>query len=191
MNASETLVQDLHQVPLIGSGTVLNVQQVVNVPCQWRTPCCFASLQRRFGLQSLGMGYESAARCGHTQRSLCGFGATGFGLGSALYATGRSAQDVRVKTMEFVQSFCTSKFLLGLDFLKNTRLIRQTNAISCSAARDCVRLFHKARRSNSRVQTQSASLRVDASKFGFDDLGVHFHLIGIRYSQLQSHCQKL
>ena len=31
MNASEKLAQDLHQVPLIGSGTVLNVQQVVNV----------------------------------------------------------------------------------------------------------------------------------------------------------------
>jgi 2-keto-3-deoxy-6-phosphogluconate aldolase len=31
MNASETLAQDHHQVPLIGSGTVLNVQQVVNV----------------------------------------------------------------------------------------------------------------------------------------------------------------
>ena len=31
MNASETLAQDHHQVPLIGSGTVLNVQQVMDV----------------------------------------------------------------------------------------------------------------------------------------------------------------
>ena len=32
-------------------------------------------------------------------------GATGFGLGSALYAPGRSAQDVRLKAVEFVQAF--------------------------------------------------------------------------------------
>jgi 2-dehydro-3-deoxyphosphogalactonate aldolase len=31
-------------------------------------------------------------------------GATGFGLGSALYAPGRNLQDVRVKAMEFVRA---------------------------------------------------------------------------------------
>jgi 2-dehydro-3-deoxyphosphogalactonate aldolase len=34
-------------------------------------------------------------------------GASGFGLGSALYAPGRSAQDVRLKAMDFVQAFRT------------------------------------------------------------------------------------
>jgi hypothetical protein len=79
------------------------------------------------------MGQGSAARCGHTQRSLCGSGATGFGWGSALYATGRSAQDVRVKTMEFVQAFSTLTFLLGLDFFEKyqTDKTDECNSLFC------------------------------------------------------------
>jgi 2-dehydro-3-deoxyphosphogalactonate aldolase len=34
-------------------------------------------------------------------------GASGFGLGSALYAPGRNVQDVRVRAMEFVQALQT------------------------------------------------------------------------------------
>jgi len=41
----------------------------------------------------------------HNMAAYRSAGATGFGLGSALYAPGRSAQDVRLKAVEFVQAF--------------------------------------------------------------------------------------
>ena len=140
---------------LIGAGTVLNVQQVMDVHAAGgrlivspnfnpavlakalaldmvvlpgvATPSeAFAALEagahglKLFPAEMISPSVVKALRAvlppatalmpvgGITPHNMAAYrsaGATGFGLGSALYAPGRSAQDVRLKAVEFVQAF--------------------------------------------------------------------------------------